>query len=103
MCDSKVSIQTRRRDMVYEQKQQQQQQKNVVTLLAAWWLADCQHDKSNIAKQQNTDFDYVFKNDFLYSDVRHEKIREIVLTWFIQLVDSVELLVVWTNEVNRTL
>jgi hypothetical protein len=60
---------------------------NVVTLLAAWWLADCQHDKSNIAKQQNTDFDYVFKNDFLYSDVRHEKIREIVLTWFIQLVD----------------
>lgn len=34
---------------------------NVVTLLAAWWLADCQHDKSNIAKQQNTDFDYVLK------------------------------------------
>jgi hypothetical protein len=72
---------------IWDMNKNNNNKKNVVTLLAAWWLADCQHDKSNIAKQQNTDFDYVFKNDFLYSDIRHEKIREIVLTWFIQLVD----------------
>ncbi len=35
MCDSKVSIQTRRRDMVYEQKQKQQQKR---MLLLSWQL-----------------------------------------------------------------